>query len=303
MTSENKEISIIVTAYNRKEYLNYAINSLPSDDNIDIVLVTNLEEKIISNDFKKISYFYNEGRTYGSMLREGINESKGNIIFFLEDDDEFSPLKVKYVKKVFKTVKNLSYYHNSYIKIDERGNDLPSQAKTNKYLFGPFSNIKELKRTMNRDVDHNLSSIVINKQYIDTKELAALNMINLSVDTYMFAMSVKDGARLFDDNVFLTKYRIHNSTSHPNIDNKLYNPYIRLHKLYSNDYILSSNISQNPYLRDFLKCRSEVEKLYYSFYLGEDRLRNILNSIQCIKYIDFTTIKNRIEMFINEFKK
>lgn len=301
MTTENKEISIVVTAFNRKEYLKFALTSLPTDDNIDIILVTNLEEKIISNSKKRLNYLHNEGKTYGSMIAEGIEESKNNIICFLEDDDIFSAPKIKYVSEVFRIEKNLSYYHNSYVKIDELGNDLGYEVKKNRLSFGPFSSFKDLKNTMNRGVDHNLSSIAINKQYINAKEIAALKRINLSVDTYIFSILLKEGTRLLDDNALLTNYRIHNSTSNPKVENKFDNPYIRLHKLYSNDYWLSANITQNSYLKDFLKCRSDVEKLYYSFYLGDERLKNFVTSIGCIKYLDLTTIKNRIKMFVNEF--
>jgi hypothetical protein len=71
--------------------------------------------------------------------------------------------------------------------------------------------------------------------------------------------------------------------------------------MYSKDYKISSNITKNLYLKDFLNCKSVIEKLYYSTYTKEHILRNIINSMPCMKYMDKITIKNRIKMFINEY--
>jgi hypothetical protein len=86
--------------------------------------------------------------------------------------------------------------------------------------FMSFKNSKELQKIMNRNVDHNLLSITVNKKYITTNELITLSRINLSVDTYMFAISLKEGVQLIDDNKLLTGYRIHNNTS--NFNKKFY---------------------------------------------------------------------------------
>lgn len=297
---EDKDISIIVTDFNRLQYINYALSSIPIHG-IETILVTNMNENRIYND--KVKYIFDEGKTYGNMLKVAIQESKGDIICFLEDDDVFSPDKIKYIKKIFSSNPDLSYYHNSHFKIDGAGRRFDNERKKECLLFKPFESYHEVKRVMNRDVDHNLSSVTIKKQYVSSDELATLSKINLSVDTYMFAISLKDGTVLIDDNRLLTGYRIHSSTSNPIAKTSITNPYIRLHKLYSLDYKISSCITKNIYFKDFLICRYKIEKLYYSKYLKENILKNVIDSVPCIKYLDTTTIRNRINMSIGEFHK
>lgn len=295
---KNKNISVIITDFNRMNYINYALSSLPIDNDIETILVTNIEEDKIKNDKIKMTYIYNKGETYGDMLRVAIQESKGDIICFLEDDDIFSPDKIKYIKKIFNSSPETSYYHNSYFRIDDFGKQIGIEQNKEKISFLPFKNSKELKKIMNRNVDHNLSSITVNKRYINSSELVTLSRINLSVDTYMFAISLKEGTKLIDDNSLLTGYRIHDSTSNPNKKTSPENPYLRLHEMYSKDYKISSNITENSYFKDFLNCRYKIEKLYYSAHRKRHILQNTIDCLPCIKYLDIITIKNRVKMFI-----
>jgi len=294
----DNNVSVIVTAFDRRRYLNYALSSIPNNSHIETILVTNLEEEVIKNSENKIIYIYNEGKTYGRMLREGIEASKNDLIFFLEDDDIFSENKIKYIKKQFDSVKNLAYYHNSHFKIDEFGNNIGNEFKKERIFFSSFKSNRELKKVMNRNVDHNLSSIVINKEYINKNDLVTLDKINLSVDTYIFSILLKSEVILIDDNLRLTGYRIHNSTSNPDIQDSSYNPYRILHYLYYEDYKTSGSITENKYLKSFLNCKSLTEKLYYLQYEKQITLSDIEKLVHCLTYLDTTTIKNRINMFI-----
>lgn len=298
-----KDLSVIVTDFNRLQFINYALSSLPKDTDVEVILVTNIDRTKISNNGVKTTYIFNKGKTYGDMVRSAIQESKGDIICFLEDDDVYTPDKIDYVKKIFGAKNNLSYYHNSYFKIDEAGKKIGEELKKASIYFTPFKNYIEVRRIMKRDVDHNLSSMVINRQYIKTNELITLSKINLSVDTYIFAVSLKEGTELIDDNKQLTGYRIHNSTSNPNNDKNKDNPFIRLHKLYAEDYRISSNVVENPYFRNFLNCRHKIEKLYYSAYMKKHFLEDSISTIPCLRYFGMNTIKNRISMFTKEYHR
>jgi hypothetical protein len=297
---DRKDISIIVTDFNRLQFISYALSSISKDSNAEVILVTNVDKDKINDNGVRITYIFKKGETYGDMVRSALQESKGNIICFLEDDDVFTLDKIDYIKKIFGAKQNLSYYHNSHFKIDDLGKKIGEELKKEKMYFNPFKNNHEVKRIMKRDVDHNLSSIVINKQYINTNELITLSRINLSVDTYIFAISLKEGTELIDDDKQLTGYRIHDSTSNPNPKKGKDNPFIRLHKLYAEDYKISSSITENPYFRNFLNCRYKIEKLYYSAYMNEHFLEDTICTIPCLRYLGMNTIKNRINMFMKE---
>ncbi|AAT42912.1 glycosyltransferase [Picrophilus oshimae] len=87
-------ISVIVTAYNRSEYLldavKSALNQTLSKEKYEIIVIKNynddnIDEFLNKNNIKNIIM---DG-TIGEYLYKGINESKGDIISFLDDDDLF----------------------------------------------------------------------------------------------------------------------------------------------------------------------------------------------------------------------
>ncbi|WP_048816757.1 glycosyltransferase family A protein [Caldisphaera lagunensis] len=107
----NQFISVIVTAHNRKKYLPYALQSLEKQtldkDKFEVIVVKNFEDqlsdKIIErNNWKNI--VTEENNTLGEKLSLGIDESKGDIITFLEDDT-YKPERLMYIYKSFQKIK------------------------------------------------------------------------------------------------------------------------------------------------------------------------------------------------------
>ncbi|WP_048816751.1 glycosyltransferase family 2 protein [Caldisphaera lagunensis] len=101
---EYPKISVIVTAYNRKKYLPYALQSLEQQtldkDKFEVIVIKNFEDqlsdKIIErNNWKNM--VIEENNTLGEKLSLGIDESKGDIITFLEDDDMYKPERLMYI--------------------------------------------------------------------------------------------------------------------------------------------------------------------------------------------------------------
>ena len=114
-------ISVIITAYDRKEFLLNAIKSALNqtldkkyyeiiviknfrDENIDDFIIENKIVEIISND-----------NSLAGKLIEALNVAKGTVISFLDDDDLFSSNKLEVVYNKFKSNNNICYYHNTHI--------------------------------------------------------------------------------------------------------------------------------------------------------------------------------------------
>jgi len=89
-------ISVIVTAYNRRRYLPFALKSLEAQtlprDKFEVIVVKNFEDResddIISrNGWKDL---YEDSTYHGRKILAGLEESKGDVITFLEDDDMYT---------------------------------------------------------------------------------------------------------------------------------------------------------------------------------------------------------------------
>ena len=164
-------ISVLITAYNRKEYLIKAVDSaLKQSLNrsyYEIIVIKNFKDDQIDdylsyNDIKNIIL---EG-TEGDYISTGIKESKGKIISFLDDDDLFDNEKLEYLYDMFNKYKDLIYLHNAYLEIDDNGNSLdlkPSDVKSNfnDFIINQKDN-KSIIFGLKHEADFNLSSISIN---------------------------------------------------------------------------------------------------------------------------------------------
>jgi glycosyltransferase involved in cell wall biosynthesis len=123
-------ISVIVTAYNRRKYLPFALRSLEAQtlprDRFEVIVVKNFDDKesdgIISrNGWKDV---YNDDPYHGRKILAGLEESRGEIITFLEDDDMYVSNRLEEVYKAFTSYNHLTYFHNSWTIIDDKGSVL-----------------------------------------------------------------------------------------------------------------------------------------------------------------------------------
>ena len=113
------KVSVIITAYNRKEYLLNAVKSVAdqtlSKDLYEVVVVKNFEDKQVDDYIRRLGFknvIYDTPR-YGEQVAVGIEESSGDVLTFLEDDDEFEREKLGEVYKAFLQYKNVSYFHDT----------------------------------------------------------------------------------------------------------------------------------------------------------------------------------------------
>jgi len=79
-----------------------------------VVVVKSYEDKDIDDYIAKLGYknIVYDAPNYGERVSAGIEESKGEILAFLEDD-EFKPNKLSKVYNVFSTQKEVSYFHDT----------------------------------------------------------------------------------------------------------------------------------------------------------------------------------------------
>jgi hypothetical protein len=227
-------ISVVVTAYNRRRYLPFALRSLEAQtlprDRFEVIVVKNFEDKesddIISrNGWKEV---YNDESYQGKFYLAGLDEVSGEVVTFLDDDDVYVPERLEEVYKAFTSYDRLVYFHNSWAVIDENGNVFerpPPSLLISKNLVGgspivvDVDRLRGLAKRYNVSVadlvlkvragaDVNGSSIAVRRSVLES-HVQLLKRLPIGIDLFIFAGSLKAGGLMYFTDERLTLLRVH----------------------------------------------------------------------------------------------
>ncbi len=228
---ENPYISVVVTAYNRKEFILEAVQSVLNQtydkQKYEIIVVKNYLDDEIDNFLKdrNVVNIYSDEKLLDQNLRIGIQEARGKIISFLDDDDVFFPFKLEEVSNVFSN-DNVAYFRYEVIKTRDVkdvktkfGNiGLNTYEVKNFYVSDLGSSMKLFK--VQREFGlANMSSVSIKKE-LYLPFLGTIESINQMAEFWFFFLSI-----LLGDDVLLSFgkkplsiWRIHESWTNYKID-------------------------------------------------------------------------------------
>jgi len=320
-------ISVIITAHDRKQFLMDAIKSVLNqtlDKSLyEIIVIKNFKDDMIDNFIKNenIKSITNENYTFiGEDLALGIEMCKGEVISFLDDDDQFHKVKLENIYNLFKKYKDLVYYHNYQNFINENKSNTKPIFKSFKGIYKSNDLINNLKKIIHYDyygpLFFNMSSISIRKDYFLDK-LKILKMINSHPDDFFFFYSLdyENNLLIFDDKP-LTFYLVHESYSNIYIKKSSQDVILKKERIY-NEYIKTTNILisniKNDALKKFLLCRLNKEQIQLYAVTKNEKLKKenklIRNRIKCINYVKGNLITRNIRLIkdlfllLNIFKK
>lgn len=120
-------VSVIITAFNRTEYLKQAIDSALNQSyaNVEILVVDDgSESDAIQNlcaSFTGVNYYRKENGGISSARNFGLAKAKGAFISFLDDDDLFKPHRIEVQLQVFKSYPDIGLVHTAAEVIDSEG--------------------------------------------------------------------------------------------------------------------------------------------------------------------------------------
>lgn len=217
-------ITVLITAYNRKDYLRKSIDSVINQkldkDLYEIIVIKNffdtkLDDYMEEHNIKNIVM---EG-TEGEYFIKGVKESKGEILAFLDDDDEFIDNKLLYIYEKFTKNPDIIYMHNSYIQIDDDGRYInENSAKLSEDMYIIKRNNKTVLTALKKGGDFNLSCISVRKKILK-KYFNYLENIHHMTDTPLFYLCLSEPGNMLLNDYPYTKIRYHVSTSRPPISN------------------------------------------------------------------------------------
>lgn len=120
-------VTVIITTYNRKKYLEKAIQSVvnQSYSNIEMLVVddgskVNYAASICAN-FLNCTYINKENGGLSSARNYGINLAKGEFIAFLDDDDFWASSKIEKQVKILLENSSVDCVHSAAAVVNEKG--------------------------------------------------------------------------------------------------------------------------------------------------------------------------------------
>ena len=156
----------------------------------------------------------------GGKIALGVEQAKGQILSFLEDDDLFLESKLQVILDVFAKDANLGYLHNSFSVIDDKGAYIRDRkyktAMSTVYLSNESVSRKKISKVISHDKFHNMSSVSIKKEIL-VRNLQELSIVSLGPDAFMFYAALESGQYLLFLEEKLTMYRKHMSLSNRNL--------------------------------------------------------------------------------------
>ncbi|EWG06361.1 MAG: cell wall biosynthesis glycosyltransferase [Candidatus Aramenus sulfurataquae] len=209
------EISVIITAYNRKKYLKEAISSALNQtfprDSYEVIVIKNFYDDDVDNFIREnnVKSIYTEEEKSGGMFKLGIEQSSGEIICFLDDDDKFHEDKLRKVHESFEKYKDLGFYHNNRIVIDEDGKVIVEPKPWGEEYIDKYDK-SVYESLIRREAWNNNSSICVRRDCVDLQELG---QINIAIDIYFLSKALINKAPLLLDHTPLTYYRVHSSNT------------------------------------------------------------------------------------------
>ena len=214
-------ISVIITAYNRKNYIRNAIESVIKQETdasrYELIIVSNY--KLETDQFSTKIPIFNivmEGNV-GEFLYAGIRKAKYDLIAFLDDDDEFESKKLDGILSLFQNDDKLVYYHNSLNYINDNGDPMNynrmvesriQRRRLKTVIFNSSEEIEKLELALKQNADFNLSCIVIRKNYLEPYK-KILKSIDSNQDDFFFWTGLISGGNIMVHTERLTKYRVH----------------------------------------------------------------------------------------------
>lgn len=214
------EISVIVTAYDRPQYLveclSSVLNQTMERDSYEIIIVKNFPDKEIDEFVEKhdIVNIRSNG-TIGEFYVKGIEKSKGKILCFLDDDDLFERNKLQEVYSAFRQ-HDICYLRNTpYIFTENRvlSAEIESGLNEEEILIHPKNEKLEHVLRVIRDKKYfNISSVSVFKSTIQPY-FDSLKRLKSSTDQFVFYLCISIGCNMLFTDRPLSKYRIHESTS------------------------------------------------------------------------------------------
>ncbi len=214
-------VSVILIAFSRRDYIEGAFRSILAQtvdrSLFEIIVIKNFPSQLIDGwtGEPSVTVVQSPSAAIGESYSLGVRLSRGEIICFLDDDDEYEPTRLARLFELFSTCSGPVYYHNQRTVIDENGKaisggwaeSLAGNQRDELIVFGPdILRGSILPSTF--DVYFNESSMALSRQILLNRQRELHEGPEL-IDIFMVCTAIAENATFILDGRRLTKYRVH----------------------------------------------------------------------------------------------
>lgn len=221
MTDEkNPLFSVVICDHDRKQYIKDAVESVLSQDisrsMFEVLVVKNYLDEDIDRylDNKGVKSIFTSVVPLSQKMAKGIENSIGQYICFLDDDDLFGTGKLSRILAFIEKYGRISFYHNSFITINESGKINSKVFPKKTYGSIDLKNAAEIKKNahllLRYRCDWYASMMCINREIVLSK-ISVLSNSSASADRLLFLIGISNGIPVICDFEPNTFYRIHES--------------------------------------------------------------------------------------------
>ncbi len=217
--------SVIVMTWQRREFLESAVSSVLSQtlprSEYEILVVKGFQDDQLDTFLRSCGaqVYATTSSDQGPALATAFGHAKGEVVAFLDDDDEFEPEKLATLLTEFEAAPDLVVMRHGNRNIDARGDPLPSWPLCD-WPALPRSDVvvvatpEEKGRTPTLPM-HNLSTIAVRRSAV-LPFVRAWPGVEAASDSLVFLSGLAcPGAARADPRV-LSRRRIHGSSSNEN---------------------------------------------------------------------------------------
>jgi glycosyltransferase involved in cell wall biosynthesis len=216
MFQELPLVSVIIPNYNYANFVCESIDSVLSQTykNIEIIVVDDGSEdnskEILKNYGNQIKVVFQKNAGVSAARNNGVKESKGDYLAFLDSDDIWLPEKIEKQVEVFQKKTNLGIVHVGVKEIDGEGNAIETKLDG---LSGWHSH--ELLLFSRSVVLGGGSGFMVSRKVFDEVEGFDLRLLTSADWDLFYRISCHYQIEFVSE--VLMKYRIHISNMHGNI--------------------------------------------------------------------------------------
>ena len=272
------KVSIILPCCNGERWIMEAINSVLSQTykRLELLVIddgsTDKSRDIISTFSYdvRVRYFYQENRGFSAAINKGINESSGDLVAFIGQDDIWLPNKLEVQVKYFSEHKDVDVVHTNYFSINSDG----QVTKRRDVKVNFFATREKLIKTLFMKNFIGFETVLVKRTCFEVG-LFDESMLGFSDHDMWLRIAGKFNFAKLD--LFLVKKREHN---------------LQLSKVVEKQgrrdqfLFVSKAINQYPFLVDLE--RKKLSTLYYSLGLallqngqGKKAKQKLVKAIRC----------------------
>jgi hypothetical protein len=300
--SMRPQVSVLINAYQRTAFLRGAVISVLRAEKytgkVEIVLVADELAPALEDWLQKsrVQIIWCKESDLGKRVALGLSASEGDIVAFLDDDDEFLPQKIQYLIDVFSDP-NVQFYRHPFVLV---GEDLTPLVSGPRSYPGPSpegaSNRDRVRLPLSRDVYarlnrtgvlFNLSSMAVRRNAV-SNSLAILETLDASLDLALPGLLDSDGWMVLERATPLSLYRVHPSLSlHRLGEASAIGSYLRYMKRAFRTTQRMARSGPTQAIREFFSCQSATLSIGYwaltgdGSYLSRPMPQAVTEAVRC----------------------